>query len=69
MTFAAGNRYSDAIGRRWKVVRSASDSEGNLVLIVRNWKKGLCLAFEDVEGTATVLLKDGFTTIYEEAEK
>lgn len=69
MTFVVGNRYSDAIGRRWKVVRSASDSEGNLVLIVRNWRKGLCLAFEDYEGTATVLLKDGFTTIYAEAEE
>lgn len=69
MTFEVGRKYYDAIGRKWKVIASVYDSEGNIVLAVRRWDKGVCIAFEEYDGVATVLFKEGFTTIYEKEEE
>lgn len=69
MTFEIGKTYHDLIGRKWKILKTAYDSEGNSVFIVRNWKKGLCLAFQDYEGAATIVYDDGFTTIYTEEDE
>ncbi len=69
MTFEVGRKYYDAVGRKWKVISSVSDSEGRIVLAVRRWGKGVCIAFEEYDGVATVLFKEGFTTLYVEEEE
>lgn len=72
LPFQVGKKYKDAIGRKWKILHSYWLPKGDGAdeyYIVRNWKKGLALAVLDTETTASVLLDDGFTTIYAEDEK
>ena len=76
--FKIGERYSDAVGRKWEV-RQFFNVNGWLCLMLSRWTPvtlfGLTNEWhpgivEDDGKTATVLLDEGFTTLYaEEAEE
>lgn len=72
MTFVKGKAYYDAIGRVWHVLCKNTLLDGTTVLTVARWMVGgpniYAHAVEDDEIRATVLLDDGFTTIYSDDE-
>ncbi len=72
--FKIGERYSDAVGRKWEV-RQFFNVNGWLCLMLSRWTPmtlfGLTNEWhpgivEDDGRTATVLLDEGFTTLYAE---
>ena len=67
MTFEVDEKYPDVMGRYWYVL-CKNDIKGTTVLTVaRRMMGGIDVYAQAIyEGgeTATVLLKDGFTTIY-----
>lgn len=66
MTFEKGVRYTDAVGRRWKVVKVIHQGDHNILLVRRRFRTEVALTDPDWEGTATILFSEfGFTTLYE----
>ena len=68
MTFEVGRCYYDAVGRKWRIVKRTMIDESTVVFIVRHHFK-VQIAVEDTPDMATVLLDEGFTTIYAEVEE
>lgn len=74
MTFEMGKKYRDAVGRMWrvkKILMNELDGSTRLMNVVRYFIGGPSVytyAVDNRDGTATVLLDDGFTTIYEDEE-
>ena len=72
MTFVKGKAYHDATGRVWHVLCRNTLFDGTTVLTVARWMVGgpniYAHAVVDDEIRATVLLDDGFTTIYSDDE-
>ena len=67
--FRENKVYYDAIGKRWKVEQSLQYLDPPLLLVRRDKKYNPNYAIAVVERdtklkTATILLKDGFTTLY-----
>lgn len=75
--FYNGWTYRDAVGRKWKVLQTyvLIDEDTNIhikamMVRLRRYIPGIiALAQDNGDGTATVLLPDGFTTIYDKEEK
>ena len=68
--FKEGEVYRDAVGRRWKVT---SAWYGGSILMLKRYLRpwtGIQVAVVDEgrPGTATVMLDEGFTTIYADTE-
>lgn len=69
MTFEVGKRYSDAVGRKWRVIEKVTFDENQDVMIVRRrFKKRIAMTEGRVD-RATVFFPLGFTTIYAEEEE
>ena len=75
--FKVGGRYSDAVGRKWEV-RQIFKVNGWPCLMLSRWTPTTLFGLtnewhpaivEDDGKTATVLLDEGFTTLYAEEEK
>lgn len=75
--FMVGERYTDAAGRKWEV-RQVFNVNGWPCLLLSKWTPTIVFGFtnewhpaivEDDGKTATVLLDEGFTTLYAEEEK
>ena len=67
--FRENKVYYDAIGRKWRVEQSLEYLDTPLLLVKTDKKYNPKYAIAIVERdtklkTATILLKDGFTTIY-----
>lgn len=71
MTFKEDRRYRDAVKRIWVVHRIVETPKGERVLLLK-YDRPLTgiyeIAIDNGDGTATVLEKEGFTTIYDESE-
>ena len=70
MTFETGKKYKDVMGRIWRPML-ITKIKGNVTVmtVVRYFVGGSNVyahAIDEGDGTATVLLDDGFTTIYDE---
>lgn len=74
--FKVGERYSDTIGRKWKV-RQVFKVNGQTCLMLSRWTPATIFGLtnewhpaivEDGCKTATILLDEGFTTLYAEDE-
>lgn len=66
MSFEKGARYTDAVGRKWKVVKVIHQGDHDILLVRRRLKMEVALTNPDWAGTATVLFSEfGFTTLYE----
>lgn len=72
MTFEKEKKYRDAVGRIWCVMLMNELGGGTRIMtVVRYFIGGPSVyahAVDNKDGTATVLLDDGFTTIYEDEE-
>lgn len=78
--FKVGGRYLDAVGRKWEV-RQIFKVNGWLCLMLSRWTPATLFGLttrwhpvhpaivEDDGKTATVLLDEGFTTLYAEEVK
>ena len=75
--FKVGETYFDAVGRRWNV-RQIFKVNGWPCLMLSRWTPTMMFGLtnewhpgivEDDGKTATVLLDEGFTTLYAEEEK
>ena len=66
--FKVGERYSDAVGRKWKVLKWVTIGDSYRVFLV---KRGFRteIAVMDTSDRMTVLVDHGFTTLYAEEEK
>lgn len=70
MTFVVGSTYYDAIGRKWTIIHAAKIKDEWVFLVKEDkWiTKNYRFAIQDDPYHATVLLDDGFTTIYSDDE-
>ena len=69
MKFYEGDKYTDAVGRVWYVVHAVNSPKGERLLLVKRDKlmtNQWAIAIDNLDGTATILEKIGFTTIYAE---
>lgn len=68
--FRKGGWCYDAIGRRWKVIEIQTNGDFDIMIIRKKWhlfgKYIAITEYRSSRGIATVLLEDGFTTIYKE---
>ena len=74
MTFETGKVYHDAIGRRWWVLCRDHIKDADVLTVARYFfggpnKYAHAVIDEDDDGKATVLLDNGFTTIYDDEVK
>ena len=69
-TFEAGKVYRDSVGRRWRVTYIFREYRGRILVrrVWRPWVKRVAVVDDDFPGTATVMLGEGFTTIYADTE-
>lgn len=71
MTFRDGRRYRDTAGRTWTVKQIIYMGASSTLYLLKSdrplfpeWR----VAADNDDDTATVFLKDGFTTIYDEGD-
>ena len=65
--FEVGKRYTDAVGRRWKIIREVTLGYGHRVFLVRRWFRTEVATLGSPD-RATILFSNGFTTLYAEEE-
>lgn len=72
MTFEEQQLYHDAVGRLWEIVQIVRLHPGETLLLLRRHKPITnlwAIAVDNGDDTATIMEKEGFTTIYAEEEK
>lgn len=63
--FKKGEKYYDAVGRRWKVIKVIHQEDYDILLVKRRFRTEIALTEPDYK-TAIILFELGFTTIYED---
>ena len=62
MTFKVGNRYRDATGRKWRIIKWVAVSSYRVYLVRRFLRTEI--AVMESNDTLNVLVDYGFTTLY-----
>ena len=72
MTFCENQKYTDTIGRKWYVMQIVVTPKWERLLLLKRERVVTnlwAIAVDNDDGTATILEKTGYLTLYSEEDK